>query len=222
MAKRQIAEYRQSYILRIMATAVLLFIAFLSSSHGGVVLGCFILLMLIWIWGFKEKILLYPHQLKKESLFGETVVPFNARTEFYYQFVSVSVSFVPVGQHTYITVKNGPHKVKMNSNIKDIEALRQSLIQVEIAVLKSHVEQSIQNKTSLDFGVLKVSAVGVAYRNKMLTYAEIEDFGVENGEFYMKKIGVRGHFFKISISEIPNMSTFFALLEYYFQQKLIP
>ena len=58
MAKRQIAEYRQSYILRIMATAVLLFIAFLSSSHGGVVLGCFILLILIWIWGFKEKILL--------------------------------------------------------------------------------------------------------------------------------------------------------------------
>lgn len=216
-----IAEYRQTYILRIMATAVLLFIAFLSSEVKFVVLICILFLIFVWIWGFKEKIVLYPNQLQKQSLSGTKTVPLNARTEYFYKFVQVQVQGINTGQHTYITVKNGDQLIKANSNIKDIDELREQLIQIEIQNLQPQIQQAMQEKSSLNFGVIKVSATGLAYRNKMLTYAEISDFGIENGFFFVQKQGVRGNFFKIAVSEIPNMTTFFALLDHYIQEKLV-
>ncbi|MDV2469213.1 hypothetical protein QR674_09450 [Acinetobacter chinensis] len=221
MSRRMIAEYRQTYILRIMATAVLLFIAFLSSEVKFVVLICILFLIFVWIWGFKEKIVLYPNQLQKQSLSGTKTVPLNARTEYFYKFVQVQVQGINTGQHTYITVKNGDQLIKANSNIKDIDELREQLIQIEIQNLQPQIQQAMQEKSSLNFGVIKVSATGLAYRNKMLTYAEISDFGIENGFFFVQKQGVRGNFFKIAVSEIPNMTTFFALLDYYIQEKLV-
>lgn len=221
MSRRMIAEYRQTYILRIMATAVLLFIAFLSSEVKFVVLICILFLIFVWIWGFKEKIVLYPNQLQKQSLSGTKTVPLNARTEYFYKFVQVQVQGINTGQHTYITVKNGDQLIKANSNIKDIDELREQLIQIEIQNLQPQIQQAMQEKSSLNFGVIKVSATGLAYRNKMLTYAEISDFGIENGFFFVQKQGVRGNFFKIAVSEIPNMTTFFALLDHYIQEKLV-
>lgn len=221
MRNRIIAEYRQTFILRIMATSILLFIAFLGPSETLVVGVSMLSLILVWLWGFKEKIILSPHELRKESLFGSISVPLNARTEYFYKFVQVNIQGIPTGQHTYITVKNGHQQVKANSNIKDVEDLRERLIQIELKNLQPQIEKSLQEKSSLNFGVLKVSASGVAYKNKMLTYSEIEDFGIENGFFYIRKKAVRGNFFKIAVSEIPNMTTFFALLDYYIQQKMV-
>lgn len=204
-----------------MATAVLLFIAFLSSEVKFVVLICILFLIFVWIWGFKEKIVLYPNQLQKQSLSGTKTIPLNARTEYFYKFVQVQVQGINTGQHTYITVKNGDQLIKANSNIKDIDELREQLIQIEIQNLQPQIQQAMQEKSSLNFGVIKVSATGLAYRNKMLTYAEISDFGIENGFFFVQKQGVRGNFFKIAVSEIPNMTTFFALLDHYIQEKLV-
>lgn len=221
MSRRIIAEYRQTFILRIMATAVLLFIAFLSSEAKGVVGLCFMLLIFVWVWGFKEKIILYPNQLHKQSLFGTKIVPLNAKTEYLYKFVQVRVEGINTGQHTYITVKNGDQQIKANSNIKDIEQLYEQLIQIEVQNLQPQIQKALQEKSSLSFGVMKVSATGLAYRNKMLTYSEIVDFGIENGSFFVQKKGVNGNFIKIPVAEIPNMTTFFGILDHYIQEKLV-
>lgn len=221
MSRRIIAEYRQTFILRIMATAVLLFIAFLSSEMKGVVILCFVLLLFVWVWGFKTKIILYPNKLQKQSLFVTKTVPLNARTEYFYRFVQVRVQGVNTGQHTYITVKNGDQQIKANSNIKDIDKLYEQLVQIEVQNLQPQVQKALQEKSSLSFGVMKVSATGLAYKNKMLTYSEIVDFGVENGSFFVKKKGVSGNFIKIPVSRIPNMTTFFGILDHYLQEKLI-
>lgn len=141
-------------------------------------------------------------------MFGLVSVPLNARTEYFYKFVQGNIQGIPTGQHTYITVKNAHQQIKSNSNFKGIEDLRERLIQIELKNLQSQIEKSLQEKSSLTFGVLKVSASGVAYKNKMLTYAEVEDFGIENGFFYIQKKVVRGNSFKIAVSEIPNMTTF--------------
>ncbi|TCB35262.1 hypothetical protein E0H82_08385 [Acinetobacter sp. ANC 4910] len=220
MSRRIIAQYRQTFILRAMATAVLLFIAFLCSEQRAIVGLCFCLLMLVWIWGFKEKIILYPNQLQKQSLFGTQVVNLNAKTEYFYKFTQIRVQGVNAGQHTYITVKNGNQSIKANSNIKNIEDLYTKLIQIEVQNLEPQIQKALQERSSLSFGVMKVSATGLAYKNKMLTYAEITDFGIENGSFFVKKQGVNGNFFKIPIAAIPNMTTFFMILDHYIQEKL--
>lgn len=221
MSRRKIAEYPQTFILRIMATAVLLFIAFLCSEVKIIVVLCIGLLIFAWLWGSKEKIILYPNQIQKQSLFGTKAIPLNARTEYFYKFVQVRVQGINTGQHTYITVKYGDQEIKANSNIKDIDELREQLIQIEIQNLQPQIQKALQEKSSLNFGVMKVSAAGLAHKNKMLTYAEIADFGIENGYFFVQKQGVRGNYFKIAVSEIPNMTTFFGLLDHYIQEKLV-
>lgn len=220
MSRRKISEYRQTFILRIMATAILLFIAFLSTEIKMIVILCFIFLIFVWIWGFKEKIILSPNQLTKQSLFGTRTVLLNAKTEYFYKFVQVRVQGINTGQHTYITVKNGHQQIKANSNIKDIDKLREQLIQLEIQNLQPQIQKALQEKSSLNFGVMKVSATGLAYKNKMLMYSEIADFGIQNGFFFVQKQGGKGNF-KISVSDIPNMTTFFGLLDYYLQEKLV-
>lgn len=220
MSRRILAEYRQTFILRIMATAVLLFIAFLCSESSIVVLICLVLLVLFWIWGFREKIVVYPNLLEKQSLFGTTTVPLNAKTEFFYKFVNVRIEGINTGQHTYIRVRNGYQEIKANSNIKDIDQLRERLIQLEVHNLQPQIQKSLQEKSSLNFGILKVSSSGLAYKNSMITYTEISDSGIENGFFYVKKQGKTGNFMRISISEIPNMTTFFALFHHYMEEKL--
>lgn len=221
MSRRIIAQYRQTFILRIMATAILLFLAFFWSEHKIMVGLNFALLILVWIWGFKEKIILYPNQLQKHSLWGTKTVYLNAKTEYFYKFVQVRVEGINTGLHTYITVKSGNQSIKANSNIKDINDLYEKLVQIEVQNLQPQIQKALQEKSSINFGVMKVSAVGIAHKNKMLTYAEIVDFGVENGYFFVKKQGDRGNYFKIAVADIPNMTSFFMILSHYIQEKLV-
>ena len=215
MSRRVLAEYRATYILRILFTAILLFFAFIISNKYITLLFA-LLLAFIWFYGFKTKIIIYPNRIERQSLFGKVTVPLNEQTEYFYKFVQVRVQGINTGRHTYITVKNNHQFIKADSNIKDVDDLRDQLIQIEIKNLQPQIQKALQEKSSLNFGVMKVSATGLAYKNKMLTYSEIE-----NGFFFVKKQGERGSFFKIAVSEIPNMTTFFGLLDHYIQEKLV-
>ncbi len=177
---------------------------------------------LVWIWlsGFKTRVELYPNKLVYHRLLGTVTVPLNAATQFYYCQVQVRLQGIKTGDHIFITLVNRDTVLKLNSNLKDIDVLKHQLTDIELKIAEPLVQQALAQRQTLSFGTLKLSGSGLAYKNRMVALHEISDFEVEEGFFVVRKSGNFMAFLKIAVSEIPNMSTFFILLDHYMQRQI--
>lgn len=220
MASRLIAEFPQTWILRILSAMGLIplgMMAVTSSDTFLNIIGLLLFAGLIWLWlsGFKTKVELYPNKLVYHRLLGTVTVPLNAGTQFYYREVQVRVQGINAGQHTFITLVNRDVSVKLNSNIKDIDVLKLELTEIELKIAEPIVQQALTQKQTLSFGNLRLSGTGLAYKNRMVAFHEIDEVDVHNGFLVVRKTGNLLAFLKIAVSEIPNMTTFFIMLDHY-------
>lgn len=219
-----LAEFRQTRACRLTNTLcivpVVLFLLLLTAEYASmayVVLVsalCLLAMLAIWRYACSVRILLYPDQLVRRTMLGRTVFRLNARTEFYYYHLQPLMGSVLLRQ-PYITLKYGKKTLMLDSSINHVEVLRDALLELEQIYQKPVTEHALLNRRSIFFGDLKVSATGIAYKNQVLSYHDFKDCSLQKGHFKVLKQHGQQTALDIPVSKIPNIKTFFTVLDYY-------
>ncbi len=219
-----LAEFRQSRACCLINTLsiapVALFLIFITAEYLGMAYVmlmaalCVLAMLAVWRYARSVRILLYPDQLVRRSLLGKSVFRLNARTEFYYYHLQPLMGGIMLRQ-PYISLKYGKKSLTLDSSIKHVDVLRDALLELEQIYQKPVTEHALLNRRSIFFGELKVSATGLAYRNQVLAYSDLKDCSLQKGHFKVLKQSSRQTAMDIPVSKIPNIKTFFAVLDYY-------
>lgn len=219
-----LAEFRQTRVCNFINTFSTLPIALLFIFLGMEYLGTayavlaallgLALMLAVWRYTRSVRILLYPDQLVRRSLLGKQVFLLNARTEFYYFHLHPFMSAVLLRQ-PYMSLKYGKKSLTLDSSIQHVDVLRDALLELEQFYQKPVTEHALLNRRSIFFGELKVSATGLAYKNQVLSYQDVKDCSLQKGHFKVLKQYGQQTLLDIPVSKIPNIKTFFAVLDYY-------
>lgn len=219
-----LAEFRQSRTCCLTNTLCLVpvtlpFIymaaAYLGMGYAVLLLAITLLAMIaIWRYTYSVRILLYPDQLVRSTLLGKTALRLNARTEFYYYHLQPMIRGILLRQ-PYITLKYAKKSLTLDSGMQHVDILRDALLELEQIYQKPVTEHALLNRRSIFFGELKVSATGLVYRNQALSYQDVKDCSLQKGHFKVLKQKGKQTAMDIPVSKIPNIKTFFAVLDYY-------
>ncbi len=233
-----LAEYRPTWKLRLymlitlvplgLASSIPVFMMEQADSAFMLFIGicllvsviCLLVTVVVWLNDFRTVISIYPTKIIKKNYFKEDVVQLNHNTQFYHKAVRHYINHIYTGSRDYITVDDGQSQMKFDSNIKNIKGLGELLIQIELQHHMPIVMVKIKQRQSLAFGDLRISATGLECKGKMIQLDKGSEFLIEKGELIIKKVSQRQDFFKIPISSIPNMNTFFKTFEIFRQERL--
>ena len=215
--------YRQTLILRILCLitvvplGVLLIMITLEDNGSFIclVVGSILLLVtaFVWINGYIFKMRLSNDEITRKNLFGARSIKIDKNTKFFHRNVKEFINGIPVGQHVFITIKNGSSSIRLNSNIKNIELLQRELMNLEGKHILPHCESQYGLGSLVDFGPFKLRQGTLYYKNKPILLREVSGFVLKNGKLKISQWDKRFSFCHVKVSDIANMTSFFALLE---------
>lgn len=219
-----LAEFRQTRAccvistLSVLVVAVCLMLVIAASSSLVYALPLALLspLLMLAMWRYSRsvRVLLYKDHLVRRSLLGSRTFQLNARTEFYYYHLQPLLGSMLLRQ-PYISLKCGKKMLTLDSSIQHVDILRDALLELEQIYQQPVTEHALLNHRSIFFGELKVSATGLAYKNQVLSYHDVKDCSLQKGHFRVLKQQGKHSALDIPVSKIPNIKTFFAVLDYY-------
>lgn len=181
-------------------------------------LCCAAVMALLGFNAFKLQVLLYPDKVVMRSLFGTQSLRLNAKTEFYYYHLHPTLHGMWIKQ-PYMMLKYGKRSFTFDSSIYNVESLRDVLLELEQFYQKPATETAILKGRSIFFGEVKVSSTGLSYKNQVLAFSDLKDCNLQKGYLNVKKQAQQQAFLSIPMRKIPNMKTFFAVLDYYMERK---
>ena len=219
-----LAEFRQTRACCVISTlgvlvislCLMLVIATSASMTYAwpLLLLCPLLMLFMWRYSRSVRVLLYKDHLVRRSLLGNRVFRLNAKTEFYYYHLPSRMGSMLLRQ-PYITLKYGKKMLTLDSSLQHVDILRDALLELEQIYQQPVTEHALLNHRSIFFGELKVSATGLAYKNQVLSYHDVKDCSLQKGHFRVLKQQGKQTALDIPVSKIPNIKTFFAVLDYY-------
>ncbi len=185
-----------------------------------------VFLALAW-WTFSRQVRLYEQGLVYKSVFGEKEIEWPEVQKFYYSATKQSVNFIPVGTYYNFRLQGrGGEKIRMGSGLARMEQLGHRLIELTSPPLMRKMIEYYNSGEELDFGPIKVRRlegirVGKFIGSKTIPWAEVLEYRIEGGEFYVWRVGEK-RTTGTSIAEIPNVFVLLGLLDSVFQRPAEP
>lgn len=229
MSSSLLAEFRQTWILRILTAITLfplgsLFLVAIFLEGGNIWLYlitvvCFIVTILVWMNGFTKHIYVYRDVIVKDSFLGKKTVRIDGQTRYYYDYIRQNIQGIAVNQ-LFITIKHGSDVLSLDSNIKDFNILQGVCLQFEQRDQQQVIEQALKKRSILDFDGIQVSGAGISYKSKHVNFNELKICTVMEGYLRVRQHDHFHYFLKIPARKVPNLNTLLQILDFYMQKQV--
>lgn len=143
----------------------------------GIGAALFVATGVIWLHSMKKRVIMDAGHISEKTMFGEKRIQFGPGTTIAHESINVRVGTRFVGEigtsgvlldnifsslgedlstHINITIKNGEHKIKLNSNIKGISELKNKIILAEMQFILPDIKAKYDDNMMVSFGPISI------------------------------------------------------------------
>ena len=194
-------------------------LAFFTGAFG-------LLLAYAWLWT-KTRVTLHEEGISYKSPFREKDLRWDEITETRYgqQPINAGVHFgligwliaaMPRGNNKMIRSLEliGPHKIVLNSNIRDVEEVVRLVLAAVIPRLRQDAERILNSGGTVSFGKISLSPAGVVWKSKEpIPYAALVKCKIDGSKLRVKAEGKWLDNIAITAKKVPNIFILLDLIE---------
>ena len=185
-----------------------------------------ILLATLALWLSQRRVILYSEGLSYETILGERQIRWDDLSRFYYQATKQSVNLIPVGTfYWFRLIDSQGQKIRFGSGLSQTEALANKLLELTQVPLLRKIATRFDSGTDIDFGPIRVNREhGISARSgwpvrrvKQIPWGEVSSYAIQDGQFYIWRVGEKWAAIGPAIAQIPNAFALLGLLDVIFK-----